>query len=160
MPTKNPRIAITLPPYRYDLLKRMAALQGMTMAAVVTDVLEELYPVLERVCVALEMAKQAQESSKQGLRDSVDRALGELMPMLTASQAQLDMFLGTVETAAKAAASGVAAQAARPDGAATVSGAPALNPRVVTRGSGFSEPLSKRPSTTPSKAGRKGVSKK
>ena len=101
MPTKNPRIALTLQPHRYDLLKRMAALQGATMSSVVSDVLEKLYPVMERVCVALEMAKQAQESSKQGLRESVDRSLGELLPIITASQAQMDMFLGTVEAAAK-----------------------------------------------------------
>lgn len=160
MPTKNPRIALTLQPYRYDLLKRMAALQGTTMASVVSDVLEELYPVLERVCVALEMAKQAQESSKQGLRESVDRSLGELLPIITASQAQLDMFLGSVETAVKVAVSGAAAQAAAPDAATSQPAAAALNPRVVTRGSGFAGYIPQRPSTTPRKSGGKGVSKK
>ena len=160
MPTKNPRIAITLQPYRYDLLKRIAALQGTTMAALVTDLLDELYPVMERVCVALEMAKQAQESSKQGLRDSVDRSLEELMPILTAGQAQLDMFLGTVELAAKEAAGGAAAEAVRPAAASSTAAAAALNPRVVTRGSGLSDHIPQRPSTKPRKAGGKGVSSK
>lgn len=160
MPTKNPRIALTLQPHRYDLLKRMAALQGATMSSVISDVLEELYPVMERVCVALEMAKQAQESSKQGLRESVDRSLGELLPIITASQAQMDIFLGTVEAAAKEAVGGVAAEAAAPPAASSDAGAAALNPRVVTRGSGFAGHIPRRPSTTPSKAGRKGVSKK
>ena len=160
MPTKNPRIALTLQPYRYDLLKRMAALQGVTMSSLVSDVLEELYPVLERVCVALEMAKQAQESSKQGLRDSVDRSIGELMPILTAGQAQLDMFIGDVERAVRVAAVGADAQAVRPAADARTASAAALNPRVVTRGSGITEHIPKRPSTKPRKAGGKGVSSK
>ena len=63
MRTFNPRVGLTLKPHRYDLLKRMAALQGVSMASLVTELLEEFYPVLERVCVALEMAKGAQESS-------------------------------------------------------------------------------------------------
>lgn len=160
MPTKNPRIALTLQPYRYDLLKRMAALQGTTMSSVISDVLEELYPVLERVCVALEMAKQAQESSKQGLRDSVDKSVSELMPMLMAGQAQLDMFIGDVERAVRVAAVGADASAVRPAAGARTAPKAALNPRVVTRGSGTDEYIPQRPRTKPRNAGGKGVSSK
>ena len=53
---------LTLPPHRYDLITRLAALQGVSRAYLVNDMLEEIYPVLERVCVVLEAAKQSQAS--------------------------------------------------------------------------------------------------
>ena len=78
MPTINPRISLTLPPHRYDLITRLAALQGVSRAYLINDMLEEIYPVLERVCVVLEAAKQSQESVKNGLRDAVQQAEDEL----------------------------------------------------------------------------------
>ena len=68
MPTTNPRLSLTLPPHRYDLITRLATLQGVSRAYLVNDMLEEIYPVLERVCVVLEAAKQSQASVKHGLR--------------------------------------------------------------------------------------------
>ena len=125
MPTVNPRITITLPTHRHDLLKRLAALQGVSMASTVTELLEEFYPVLERVCVALEMAQQAQETSKAGIRDAADRAVEEMQPMLDTSMAQFDLFMTKIE-------SGLSAAIETKSGASEAG----LNPRVVTRGSG------------------------
>ena len=68
MPTAKPRLNLTLPQHRYDLLKRLADIQGVSMSSVVTDVMEEVYPVLERVCVVLEAALLAKKTSKEGLR--------------------------------------------------------------------------------------------
>ncbi len=122
MPTINPRIAITLQPHRHDLLKRLAALQGVSMAGLVTELLNEFYPVLERVCVALEMAKKAQATSKTGLKEAADRAIEEIQPMLTESMNQFDLFMKQIE------AVGEVQKDDEPEKA---------NPRVVTRGSGI-----------------------
>ena len=121
MATKKPRIAITLEPHRYDLLKRLATLQGGSMAGLVGELMEVTFPVLERVCVALEAAKQASESSIEGMRIAADRAMAELQPMMDASMDQLDMFVSDYQKAVSDASAAVTES---------------LSPRVVTRGSG------------------------
>jgi uncharacterized protein (DUF1778 family) len=98
MPTKNPRINITVKPERYELLKRLASHQGTTMSGLVSETMEMMYPVMERVCVVLEAAKMAQESSKDGLRKTIAKAEAELLPMLYEAVGQFDMF---VDDAAK-----------------------------------------------------------
>ena len=98
MPTINPRISLTLPPHRYDLITRLAALQGVSRAYLINDMLEEIYPVLERVCVVLEAAKQSQESVKNGLRDAVQQAEDELAPLAHSVLGQFDLFMERVQT--------------------------------------------------------------
>lgn len=93
MPTKNPRINITVTPERYELLKRLAGFQGTTMAGLVSETMELMYPVMERVCVVLEAASRAQESSKEGLRESIAKAEAELLPLLYQAVDQFDLFV-------------------------------------------------------------------
>lgn len=171
MPTIKPRIKLTLEQPRYDLLKRLAALQGVSMAALVTDMLEEFYPVMERVCVVLEAAKQAQATSKQGLRDAVAQAEAELLPLAKATMSQFDLFLDGVEQsiAAPAPAGGggvVPARAGAAPSPPTVDAKASrkrsqagANPRVVTRGSGIPTPPPPTPARNPRNPCRKGVSK-
>ena len=137
MPTANPRIAITLQPYRYDLLKRLAGLQGVSMAALVCDLLDEFYPVLERVCVALEMAQTAQESSRAGIKEAAIRAEEEMQPIASAVMNQFDMFMTEVQTHFAADDKGGSPAGGTHGGGAPLPAVPeASNPRVVTRGSG------------------------
>jgi len=135
MPSVKPRLALTLPEHRHDLLKRLAGLQGVSMASVVTELLEECYPVLERVVVALEAAKSASESAKTGLRDSCDRAIAEMEPYRDQFMDQFDLFMDGITRQAQ----GAGPTETAPRGAGTVGhalGPGAVNPRVVTRGSG------------------------
>lgn len=151
MPTIKPRIKLTLQPHRYDLIKRLAAAQGVSMASVVTDIMDEVYPVLERVCIVLEAAKQAQETGKQGLRDAVAQAEADLVPFLYQAVDQLDIFM---EDAAKkvgvdlspdtrasdairrAQTASQSRQQMPPDGGAGGGDAATRTPRHVIRGSG------------------------
>ena len=135
MPSVKPRLALTLPEHRYDLLKRLAALQGVSMASVVTELLEECYPVLERVVVALDAAKTASESAKTGLRESCDKAIEELEPYRDHFIDQFDLFMdGITRQAQGAEATDTPARAG--GSGATALGPGSVNPRVVTRGSG------------------------
>lgn len=166
MPTANPRIQLTLRPERHDLLKRLAALQGVSMAAVVSDILDPAYPVLERVCVVLEAAERAKESSRDGMREAMAKAEAELMPHLVQAVDQFDMFMGEVakpagvnldafpESAgfireamgkAKKSASG------ERDAQLTRSAGAPLDPPVVTRGSGTGGSQPKKTPKSPSK---------
>ena len=144
MPTANPRIAITVLPHRHDLLKRLAALQGVSMAALVSELLEEFYPVLERVCVALEMAQHAQDSSKSGIREAAAKAEADLAPLVASSMDQLDMFLQKMQDTIQGenkhdlapTESGARSDTGSGGGCSNPSASEGLSPRVVTRGSG------------------------
>ena len=57
MATTKPRINVTLEQHRYDLFKRLAALQGVSMSSLVAELLEAVADPMERVCVVLEAAK-------------------------------------------------------------------------------------------------------
>lgn len=177
MPSKNPRINLTISPLRYDLLTRLAKLQGTSRAALISETMEVVYPVLERVCVVLEAAQRAQETTRQGLRDSVAKAEAELMPMLYQAINQFDLFIEdtadsmgveldhrdraftaiqkAMEEETKPARS-VTTVAARAGDAAARS--PELAPASVIRGSEFIPPLPKTPTKKPAKPLRKGVS--
>lgn len=159
MPSKKPRLALTVPEHRYELLKRLASLQGVSMASMVTDLLEECYPVLERVCVMLEAAKHASESAKEGMRESCDKAMAELEPYRDSVNSQFDLFMGQFVRQASEGADreGVPAAGGEASRTAPLESPPeAPNPRVVTRGSGITE----HPSIPPVRKSRNPVSKR
>lgn len=159
MPSVKPRLALTLPEHRHDLLKRLAALQGVSMASVVTELLEECYPVLERVVVALEMAKSASESAKAGLRESCDKAIEELEPYRDLVSAQFDLFMVEITQQVQGAADATGDAPRAAPGVADAPRCDAVNPRVVTRGSGSTDTPPIPHVRNPRKASGKGVSK-
>lgn len=132
MPTANPRIAITVPQHRHDLLKRIATLQGVSMASLVSDLLEEFFPMLERMCVVLEAAQKAQESSMEGVRKAVEMAEAELTPLAKAVMGQFDLFMDRVTDAVVIEDVPIQEKKKRTRKPKAVD----ANPRVVTRGSG------------------------
>lgn len=159
MPSVKPRLALTLPEHRHDLLKRLAALQGVSMASVVTELLEECYPVLERVVVALEAAKLASESAKTGLRESCDKAIAEMEPYRDQFMDQFNLFMDGITRQAQGAEEvSPNARSASPHTESAPSSS-AVNPRVVTRGSGSTDTPPIPHVRKSRKASGKGVSK-
>jgi hypothetical protein len=145
MPTLKQRVNLTVQPHRYDLLKRISRLQGTSMAAVISETMELVYPVLERVCVVLEAAEHAQETSKTGLKKAVDKAEAELLPHLYASISQFDMFMDDVTNSMNVQPEGVSASVeaihkAMTEGGPTGggsrerAGAGGVNPRICNTG--------------------------
>lgn len=96
MPSVNPRINLTLPPHRYELLSRLARLQGSSRAGIISETMELVYPMLERVCVVLEAAQKAQQTRHDGLREVVTKAEAELMPLLYEAASQFDLFMDDI----------------------------------------------------------------
>lgn len=165
MPTPNPRISVVVTPERHELLRRLASLQQSSMAQIINETMEMVYPVLERVCVVLEAANKAQETRKDGLRQIVSKAELELLPHLYDAVSQFDLFMCDLEANTGASASPAASDAIRkvmegpaPGGGDTRSGAlPAgVDPRICNTG----VRLSGKGKKTPSPAVRKGGSKK
>lgn len=160
MPSVKPRLALTLPQHRYDLLKRLGELTGSSMASTVTELLDECYPVLERVVMALEVAKNASESAKAGFRESCDKAIQELEPYRDVVSNQFDLFMDEVTKGNSGVEMTRGTDARERAGGRDISNSDTstegLNPRVVTRGSGFPTPPPKTQVKKPRKAHQKG----
>ncbi len=153
MPTRNPRINVTVSPEQYILLSRLSRVQGRSRSAVLLDLFETVTPVLERVCVVAEAAERAQFQAKEGLQAAAERAEAALSPMLAEAMGQLDLL---VEDSVKRFKGH-----GRPSGAPPVrvrstrsggSRSPGKSPRPVTRGPGRG---AKAPGGRSSKGGRR-----
>lgn len=166
MATKNPRINVTVTPERYELLKRLAGYQGSSMAGLVAETMEMMYPVMERVCVVLEAARRAQETSKEGFRDSIAKAEAEMLPLMYQAVDQFDMFvdqaaesLGVKFDSEEKTSSVIqrAMEAAPQPKKAAAGGdgfsgeARTQNPRLVIRGSGSEKATNPTPRKGPKK---------
>lgn len=141
MPTANPRLMLTLTHAQYDLLSRLAKVQGRSRAAIVVDFLQTVVPVFERVVVAAEAAQRAQVQATEGLRDSVQAAEAAILPHVSAAMGQLDLL---VEEAVKSSDASIdprkgprrsAGRAGRASSAPRSPGR-SRSPRPVTRGPG------------------------
>lgn len=73
MPAKNPVIGVVVPKATHAAIKRLAALQGRGMSAVVREFLVETTPVLERIAGMLEMALKAEGQWPAELVDKLER---------------------------------------------------------------------------------------
>lgn len=92
MATTKPRITITLEPEQHDVLQRLAALQRAPMSRIVSDLIDEVTPMLEKLLVTLEAASRAHHDVKANIRRTAEEAEAELQPLAAAARAQLDMF--------------------------------------------------------------------
>lgn len=114
MPTAKPRLQVTLTVPQYELLKRLAQLQKRSMSKLFAELFEQVHPVLERVAVVMQAAVRAQESVKEGLRESTEQAEKELAPLFAQAMSQLDLLQENFEgTAARAADASTASVAGR-----------------------------------------------
>jgi len=140
MPTNKPRIAVTLQPYVYETVSRLAKLQGRSRGSVVAELLEAVNPPLMRTVALLEAAAEAPGQVSAGLVRVLEDMERELVAATGAQVAQLDWLAGKVGADM---ASGVDARSApaptpaRAKKRSSKRGPKAKpNPRVVTRGSG------------------------
>lgn len=74
MPTKNPRITVTLTSAVHAVLKRISALTGNSQSAIVGDLLAETLPVLERMAKVMEAAQAAKDHTRQEIAAGLERA--------------------------------------------------------------------------------------
>lgn len=93
MPTLKPRIAVTLNQATFDVIVRMALLQGVSRGAVVADLLESIAPVLTRTVALLEAAALAPKQVRDGLLEVVESAHDELVGIAGDATSQLDGIL-------------------------------------------------------------------
>jgi len=153
MPTKKPRINVTLDQRCYDILKSISATSGKPMSGFVAEMLEAATPTLERMAVTFQKIKNAQDSERSKFLDSMDDAQAALEPVVMQSLGQFDLFLTKVDEAADAV-SGKGGPRARGDSLPDTGAVP--SPRTNR---GVTPIRGKQPQPAPSKA-LKAVSKK
>jgi len=118
MPTAKPRLQVTLRPHTYLLLGRLAKLRKTSKAAIVSEFVEEIAPVLQRVVAVMDKAAEAQNWKAQWRKD-MEAMQDELEGT---AQLGLEFLERTASGAARSAASD-------------------RTPDVVTRGSENRKPL-------------------
>lgn len=90
MPTKKPRINITLSQETYDTISSLAALQGVSRAWVVSDIMESINVPLSRTVALLGAAQDAPDEVKRGLAGSLEDIHSSLIDACGESNASVD----------------------------------------------------------------------
>lgn len=85
MPTKNPRVMVTLNPKTYAVLKSMAESVGASMSSIISELADEAAPALQNIQKAMQMAKTKPSEAFDQLAHQLAQAQSE------AAQLQLDM---------------------------------------------------------------------
>lgn len=134
MATTKPRITITLEPNQYAVLERLSGLQKQSMSGIVTDLLSEVTPMLEKAADAMEAAMRSGAEVRAKLRRSAEEAADDLAPLAEAAKNQLDMFMAVLQGLETEAAAGGAAATASASGGASAQPAEAADPRPVITG--------------------------
>lgn len=158
MPTINPRVNVTLRPEVYDLVSRLAKLQQRSRAAVLSELLHEVLPVLERVVVVGEAAKRAEVQAKEGLRESMEKAEAAILPHISAAMNQFDLLIDDATSHLQGHGSSPT-KSARERSDRAIRGAPGTpkSPRPVTRGPGRGAKPTKRRRATRKSVLRRGA---
>lgn len=89
MPTRNPRLTLTLDPSIAAQLRRMSELTGNSQASMVSEILQQSASVFDRMIHVLEAAELAQAAAKEEAAASLDRAQAKVEKQLGLV---LDMF--------------------------------------------------------------------
>lgn len=90
MPTKNPRINVTLSPSLDALVVRMAAHQRLSKSQVLRELLEAAEPALQRAAALMDAASQATAAVKEKLGRSLAAAQDQAEAQLGLQLAHLD----------------------------------------------------------------------
>ena len=113
MPTKKPRITVTLEPSTDEIIERYAVLQGRPKSSVLADIIESVAPSMKNTISLLEAASEAPEHMLRGMVDSIEKAHDQLSASAGDTMTQLDWIMAN---------------------SGKVSGVP--DPHIVTRGLG------------------------
>jgi uncharacterized protein (DUF1778 family) len=94
MATTKPRVNLTLEPEHYEILTRLAKVQGTSRARIINELFKEVVPQLESVVVTLEEAKAAAQKltpeAKARLRAKMEGKEAEALEAMQELRKELD----------------------------------------------------------------------
>ncbi len=130
MATTKPRLTITMEQPDYEVVQRLAKLQGKPMSKVVTELMTEIVPVLSKVADSLAIAMSAHANVKQKMIQAAEQAEQDMQPVLAQAINQFDLFASQLASVVEGGSA-----AAAPDAAGSAAGdADAPSPRPVITG--------------------------
>lgn len=112
MPTKKPRLNITLEQRSYDIIKSISETSGQPMSTFLAQLVQSAMPTLERMAVTFQKVKAAQDMERATFLAAVDDAQSVIGPAVTAALGQFDLFMDKVDAVADGV--GVPARAGAP----------------------------------------------
>lgn len=90
MPTKNPRINVTLSPSLDLLCSRLAKHQRLSKSQVLRELLETAEPALQRAVTLMDAAKTASAEARTGLAHSMTRGIEAAEDSMAVIMSRLD----------------------------------------------------------------------
>lgn len=148
MPTKKPRVTITLEPRVYKALKAFSDGTGQPMAQFVNEVLNQSLPVLEKLALITQRAKQAKPNALHQIVTGLGRLESQALHSLGAVTGALDMFATTSPAPESADAAPPASRIRGRSGQKTTA-----SPPIPNRGGQDLPPTPKKTQKTPSPRG-------
>lgn len=132
MPTKKPRVNVTLTQNQYNVFKSLSDSSGQAMSSLIVEIIELSMPTFERMAATFQQLKKAKDADRAKMIEAFEETQSVLEPLALSAAGQFDLFLGKIDVAISAPAKGD--EGALPD-AETASPAPPTNRGVTpTRG--------------------------
>lgn len=97
MPTKNPRISITLLPAEIAVLDRYSQASGTPRATLLADLIRSTVPHLQEAAELIEMANAAPRKVKQDLVDNLSNATADAMGFLQPFRADYSAIMNALQ---------------------------------------------------------------
>ena len=102
MPTKNPRLTITLEPSLAAQLRTLSELTGNSQSSLIAELLEGSGPVFDRMIQVLQAAKTAKEAMRGKLVADMEDAQTKMEGALGIAMEGFDLFTGSLLDEAEA----------------------------------------------------------
>jgi len=96
MPTKNPRLTITLQPSLAAQLRTLSELTGSSQSSLIAELLDGSGPVFDRMIQVLQAAKTAKEAMKGRLVADMEEAQTKMEGALGIAMEGFDLFTGSL----------------------------------------------------------------
>lgn len=97
MATTKPRISIMFEPETLAVLRRLSAIQGQSVSAIVGELVQTWAPVLAQLADVLEGAVAAEAEVKQNLARLAEEQERELLPVLDGAFSQYGAAIGEIQ---------------------------------------------------------------
>jgi len=97
MATKKPRVNVALEPETFELVRKAAEAQGVSMSELVRSMVDAVVPMLGRMVDLAEALKGAPQEIRDALREAGERAEGEILPALHSAEGDFEKLLSFAE---------------------------------------------------------------
>jgi hypothetical protein len=101
MPTRNPRINVTISPSLDGLVSRMAVHQRLSKSQVLRELLEAAEPALQRAAALMDAASAAHSELKQRLGKSLEEAQAKAEEQVAEQLGAMDKAVGDLVSMAQ-----------------------------------------------------------